>query len=90
MGTLKNTIKKILKESEWSKDYEPFWWKEGATRLGGSLDFLEHEKWENDENIKKWEKEGRLHATPLENFTYGIYVIDGDDEVIDYVLNKFK
>jgi len=26
----------------------------------------------------------------LENFTYGVYVIDGDDEVIDYVLNKFN
>ena len=58
--------------------------------MGGSLTWKEKDEWDEDENIKKWEEEERLHAAPLENFTYGVYVIDGDDEVIDYVLNKFN
>ena len=88
---MKRLIRKILKENQvhWSKQYEPFWYKENAERLGGSLDWKEKDEWDEDENIKKWEKEERLHAAPLENFTYGVYVLKGDDEVIDYVLNKF-
>jgi|TARA_R110000772_G_scaffold79217_1_gene169554 hypothetical protein len=88
---MKNRIRKILKENQvhWSKQYEPFRYKENAERLGGSLDWKEKDEWDEDENIKKWEKEERLHAAPLENFTYGVYVLKGDDEVIDYVLNKF-
>tara|TARA_R110001632_G_scaffold222107_1_gene353047 strand:+ start:2779 stop:3051 length:273 start_codon:yes stop_codon:yes gene_type:complete len=88
---MRNRIKKILKENQvhWSKQYEPFRYKENAERLGGSLDWKEKDEWDEDENIKKWEKEERLHAAPLENFTYGVYVLKGDDEVIDYVLNKF-
>ena len=88
---MKKLIRKILKETQvhWSKQYEPFRYKENAERLGGSLDWKEKDEWDEDENIKKWEKEERLHAAPLENFTYGVYVLKGDDEVIDYVLNKF-
>tara|TARA_R110000803_G_scaffold62300_1_gene122590 strand:+ start:41 stop:313 length:273 start_codon:yes stop_codon:yes gene_type:complete len=88
---MKRLIRKILKENQvhWSKQYEPFRYKENAERLGGSLDWKEKDEWDEDENIKKWEKEERLHAAPLENFTYGVYVLKGDDEVIDYVLNKF-
>jgi hypothetical protein len=87
---MKNLIKKILRESEWGETYSPFWYKKDAKRLGGSLTWKEKDEWDEDENIKKWEEEERLHAAPLENFTYGVYVIDGDDEVIDYVLNKFN
>ena len=87
---MKDLIKKILRESHWSDVYNPFWYKKDAKRLGGSLTWKEKDVWDEDENIKKWEEEERLHAAPLENFTYGVYVIDGDDEVIDYVLNKFN
>jgi len=73
----------------WSKEYEPFHYKENSERLGGSLDWEDHGEWEMDENIQRWEEEGRLYSTPLVDYTFGVYVLKGDNEVIDYVLNKF-
>lgn len=87
---MRNLIKKILKESHWSDVYSPFWYKKDAEKLGGSLTWKEKDDWDEDENIKKWEKEERLHAAPLEDFTYGVYVLKGDDEVIDYIINRFS
>ena len=91
---MKNTIRKILIEEllgdDLTKSYEPFWYKHNAKRLGGTLSWSEHNEWVSDENIKRWEKEERLHAAPLVDYTFGVYVIKGDNEVIDYILNKFS
>lgn len=76
-------------EDLWWKKYEPFWSKYDSERLGGSLNWSEIAEWEKDEKIQKWEKENRVHAAPLSDFTYGIYVIKDDSEVIDYLLKKF-
>lgn len=92
MGTLRRIIREAvnnLPQPNWVEDYEPFWYKHNAIRLGGSLNLGEHDEWELDENIKKWKKEERLHLAPLVDYTFGVYVIKGDDEVIDYILNKF-
>ena len=87
---MKKLIRKILRESHWSDVYRPFWYEKDAIRLGGSLTWEEKDEWDEDEDIKKWEKQERLHAAPLEDFTYGVYVLKGDDEVIDYIINKFS
>ena len=51
---MKNRIRKILKENQvhWSKQYEPFRYKENAERLGGSLDWKEKDEWDEDELVK--------------------------------------